>query len=132
MLPIGCYNNLSAETLRRIKPYAEQLSGREVRPECLTTPITEEQALLRSIGRIVWREIAAFPSGAAVKPMTHNTQSSLSAAPAPQTVADVRKREFAESHARNMSMLSSVFRQLEVLRTNGADVFDELLQPSPK
>ena len=122
MVQIGSYHNLSADTLRRIKPYAKKLAGREITPECPVTPLTEEQILLRKIGRKVFSEIATFAPGTNVVKMTLTTNATNStptspSAPMTQSEIDSIRQSMAESHARSMSMLSSIFRQLEILGT---------------
>ena len=125
MIQVGSYHNLSAEALRRIKPYAEKLAEREITPECPITPVTEEQALLRKIGRIVFSDTVTIPAGINLIPMKQgDTSSQATYIPMTQAQIESRRNEFAEIHARQMSMLSSIFRQIEVLRTNDASVFE--------
>ena len=119
MLHIGSYHNLSSDTLQRIKPYAKKLVGREITPKCPETPLTEEQVLLRKIGRKVFNEIATFAPGTNVVQMSHIANAPPTpSTPMTQSEIDYTRQRMAESHARSMSMLSSIFRQLEILGTN--------------
>ena len=125
MITVGSYNNLSVETLNRIRPYVEQLKGREITPEqCPVTPLTDEQVLLRGINRIVSREITNVPASffaGTFKQGCPSTETSPITTPMSNSQIEAFRREMAEAHARSMSMLSSIFRQLEVLKTNGAE-----------
>ena len=126
MLQVGCHHNLSVETLRRIKPYAEKLAGRDITVPTMESPMTDEQALVRKIGRIIFSDIASFAPGTPVIQMSLSSQPS-SAPPLTQEGIDRGNENLRASHARSMAMLPSIFKQLDILRTNGEDVFNEIL-----
>jgi hypothetical protein len=87
MVTVGCYHNLSAATLRKIEPWANQLAakkaaGVEIGPERVNEELTETQTLLRKIGRTVF---SATLQGAldSLVPMSHEPNAPALPPPPP-------------------------------------------------
>ena len=128
MVTVGCYNNLSEATLRKIEPWANRLAekkaaGADMGPPRVDGEMTEAQVLLRKIGRAVFSDVVNFAPGTLI-PMTGGSGVSGGAsapAPSPMTREEIAdgNRRLAQGHQEAMLRMSSIWRQLDVL--NGRD-----------
>lgn len=126
------FPQLPTDALLRINRYVKKLDGREITPVQSgngPTELTEEQILLRKIARIVGQHMQ-FPSSlGTVNAGMMTLQSVTSSAPvAPMTPSEIEEnhRMLELAHRNKMVMLTSVMKQLEVLRTD-PNFYDELL-----
>ena len=111
------FPTISRDSLYRLQGYVDRLNGREITPERVDAPITEEQGLLRAIGREIMRN---RPVPADAKPMTVQKGVSSPHANPQMTPAQIEanNRRLEEQHQRGMMTLKFILKQLEVLNTN--------------
>jgi len=115
---------LPKSSLKRIEKWISKLDGREVTPERSCSPLTEEQILLRKIGREISRHDPPPPLNADTIEITDivlelnvSPTSAHFSAPLTQEEIDCIDRSLLKGHQMAMNSLALVMKQIEIMRS---------------
>ena len=114
------YDNLPVHVLKRISPYVDRLAAKEIPPLCTETLFSEAFGLLQGIKRIIASQVPPDPNAIKLQPVPPGCFSKI-----PETALRPAQSDLDAHHARNMAMLSSLMRQMEILRNQDLDDFWE-------